>query len=517
MNLSFLKAYEDYTDSANWQPRLSELTAIVSGITAGSIGQLDDQALLDTMEDVEELMRYYCVIQDMAKLEAAMRKFYDMLQLCKSRQIRNMEALYLEMVFLRMDAMLYRSNGQNRQSAQSYDRCLTVARQCFDAMLCTHLTKDQQLYVGWNCVECWREAAEVHDLALDTKGSVQLLREVIPMLQKLEPHLPYAPGICDQAAELYTNAGSILYQYGDPATGSTCYQNAYHLLSMLDIVHGSDFYMARAIWVRCVHGTMALMIENDAKMMLRSETEAQEYLRQRPEASLRDRTIVEAVNAMVLIQRSMAFQQNGKMAEAIRMTKTGVEKLGHCLDVLQKNYEGRYDHYRTVLEKITGRIYGSYVGAMESLGVMYFQNEDGAAAKEMLQEVLTELSETGGIRIQGSSSAMIHAETLQYLGFIALDEGNGYQADFYGTQAADMALSLGEETGNPLAWGVAVISCSLVAEMALGMKNKPKAKTYAEKGLTACDTLARLNPNSPQLQMRGNLEKFYKKASRRFF
>ena len=52
---------------------------------------------------------------------------------------------------------------------------------------------------------------------------------------------------------------------------------------------------------------------------------------------------------------------------------------------------------------------------------------------------------------------------------------------------------------------------------ALNTKKKPKALTYAEKGLAACETLERSNPNSPQLQMRDNLQKTKWKASRKFF
>lgn len=517
MKLTFHKEYEDYADKVNWLPRFEELKTIFSGLSSTQIASLGNDALLDTMEDVEELMRYYAATQNAAGLEPVMRKFYEMLQQCKARNIRGVEVLYLEMLFLRIDGMLYRGNGQYRQSAQGYDRCLSVARQCFEALKNSALDKEQRFFVGWSCVECFKEASEAHDLSMDVPGAVKILHEVIPLLQWLEKDLTEMPGICDQASELYANAGGAFYQYGDPAGGNSCYLSACDLLRALDIVHGSDFYLARAIWLRSVHGLMALMAAGDPKIMLQCEQEAVEFLRQRPAASLRDRTIVEAAKAVVLIQRSLAFQQNGKLEDAIKMAKDGVAELGACLDVLKEDYEGRHDYYRSVLEKIAGRIYNSYVGAMETLGVMYFQNDDEVAAEMTLKDVLSELTESGGLRMAGSGAALIQAETLQYLGIIATGEGDAYQADFYGTQAADLALSLGEETGNPAAWGVAAISCSLVAEVALDMKNKPKAGTYADKGLAACDALERIAPGSPQLSMRSNLVKFKKKASRRFF
>lgn len=517
MKLTFSKEYEDYSDSAHWLPRFEQLKSAVSGFNGDVIGRLDQEALLCAMEDTEELMRYYCATQDLKNLESVMRKFYEMLQLCKTWQGETVQTLYLEMVFLRIDGMLYRSNEQHRQSAQSYDRCVAVARKCVSAAKHAALSSEQRFYVGWNCVECWKEAAEAHDLALDTPGAVQLLREVIPVLQWLEPDMADAAGICDQASEIYTNAGTALYQNGDPAAGGRCLHSAYTLLRMLDEVHGSDFYMARAIWIRSIHGMHALMIEGNAQIMLQCEAEAEDYLRQRVGASLRDRTIAEAAKSIVLLQRSMAIQQSGKLQEAIAMANNGVSQLKISLDTLKEDYEDRSGYYRMVMEKITGRIYSSYVGAMESLGVMYFQNNDEVTAESVLKDALKELTETGGLRMLGSGSSLIQAEVLQYLGIIASDAGDAYQAEFYGTQAADMALSLGEETGNPAAWGICVISCSLVAEVALNMKKKPKAQIYADKGLAACDALERLNPNSPQLQMKNNLQKFKKKASRKFF
>ena len=378
-------------------------------------------------------------------------------------------------------------------------------------------SSEQRLYVGWSCVECWKEAAEVHDLTMDTPGSIQLLREVLPVLQWLEPYMADAAGICDQTSEIYAQAGTVFYQHGDPATGNRCLDSAYNLLSMLDRVHGSDFYMARAIWIRSVHGLHALVTEGNPQIMLACETEAAEYLRRRIGANRRDRAIVEAAQSVVVLQRSVAFQQNGKLKEAIAMANDGTSQMKAALDTLKADYQDRAGYYRMIMERITGRIYSTYVGAMESLGVMYFQNDDEATAESILKDVLKELTEVGGMRMVGSNSALIQAEVLQYLGIIASDTGDVYQAEFYGTQAADLALSMGEETGNPAAWGIGIISCSLVAEVMLNMKKKPKALVYAEKGLAACDTLERLNPNSPQLQMRGNLQQFKRKASRKFF
>lgn len=518
MLLSWDKGYADYTDEANWLPRLEELRRFAAAMNVQTAQQLSDSELLDALEQLEELMRYCCAVNDMQNLEPVMRKFNDLMGICRSRGITGVEVLYLEMLFLRINAMLYRAHGQQRQGAECYDKCLITARNCFDMLKkTTHLTGKQTFFVGWSCVECWKESAEAHDSVLDTNTTVQLLHEVVPMLEWLDKFMVDHPGICDQASELYVNAAGMFYQYGDATGGDTCYRHAVRLLNTLDAVHGSDFYRARAIWIQGIHGTMAYLALGDAKVMLQCEQEAAEYLIQRCNASQRDRAIVEGAKATVTLQRSAAFQQNGKLGEAIRLAKDGVANLEASLDVIREDYEHRQGYYRTVMSNIAGRVYNIYVGSMETLGVMYYQNEDGAAAEAIFQKVLQELTQTTGLRMTGSGSVLIQAEVLQYLGLISSDAGNVYQADFYGAQSADMALSLGKESGNLNAWAIAVGSCSLVAEVALNTKNKPKASTYAELGLSACDALARINPNHPHLALRGNLEKFKKKASRRFF
>jgi hypothetical protein len=199
------------------------------------------------------------------------------------------------------------------------------------------------------------------------------------------------------------------------------------------------------------------------------------------------------------------------------MISDSISTWNRCIEILQADYADRQGHYHMVLSGITGRIYNMRTTAMESLGIMYYQNQDMDNADATLKEVLEELTKTTGMHMSGSGSVVVHAEVLQYLGLIASDQGDPYQAEFYATQAADMAFSLGKDSGQANAWTLAVGSCSLAAEVALNMKNKTKAANYAQMGLEACDALAQLAPNHPYLSLRSNLTKFKKKATRWFF
>ena len=518
MRLTWNKEYEDYTDTANWQPRYEELCLFAEAFTMDWAEEKSDEILLDSLDMLEELLRFYCAESNMAKLEPVMRKFNSLLNLCRQRGMTGVEIRYMEMLFLRVNAMLYRMHGQHRQSADGYDRCVEAAGKCFQTMKASsHLSGEQTAYVAWSCIECFKEASEIHDIILDIPGTLRLLREAVSLLEWMDKFLVDRPGICDQASELYAGAAGMFYQYGDTKAGGSCYRQASRLLNALDAVWGSDFYRARAIWLMSIHGTMAFHTEGDTAIMLQCEKEAHEYLRQRYAAKPRDLAIVESAKAAIGLQRSSVVQQSGKLDNAIAIARDAIRALEESFAVVQADYEGRNDYHASVMSRIASRINNIWVGSKETLGDMLFQSGDIAGSEAAMKEVLDNLTKTSGIRMTGSGAVLIQSEVLQYLGMIAAEHGDPYQTDFYGTQSADMAFNLGKESGNANAWGLAVGSCSLVAETALAMKNKPKAAQYADLGLKAADALAKANPNHYILSLRRDLEKYYKKANRRFF
>lgn len=513
MRLSWDTGYEDYTDLEHWEPKFAWLKSFAQNLdTNASMGPED---LRDTLEVLEELMRFYCSQQDLKGLEPVMRKFAALLQRLPEA---GPEDLYLQAFFLRLNGMLYRSVGQNRKALEQYDRSVAAAGRCYSMLEnCRNLDPDQKFYVAWNCVECYREAAEVRDLLMDAPGAMEILRQVMPILYAMDAQLLESPGIADKASELYLGAGGLFWQNQDAEMGRYCFRSSARLLRELDRLYDSDFYLARAIWADSIHGTMAMLLGGDASVILQCEQDAAEYLQQRLYAQRRDKAIVDAARASATLQRAAYFQQNGQQAEAIAQFQIGIGLLEQSYDTLtaELGEQGGYRH--GVINGIASRVHGAMVGAKQSLGVTYYQNDDPETARELLREVLERLNNKNGHRVVGTSGTMLQAATLEYLSLIAAGFGNYNEADFYGTQGADMALGVGRETGNPMIWEVALVCCSQVAEVALAMKNKAKAQQYAALGLEACDALERAMPDHPHLVLRGNLVKFHKKATRRFF
>lgn len=518
MRLTWNTGYQDYTDTENWLPRYEELVRFADTLDPREAAGLPEEQFLDSMEQLEELMRYYCSQGDANGLEPVMRKFSAMLTICDKRGIYGVEPLYLEMVFLRMNGVLYRAHGQNRQSADYYDRCVRIADLCARTLKESQtLTNEQVVYVGWNCIECRKEAAEVHDLLMETGASLELLRGTIPLLQWLDDYLLVFIGIAEKVADLYAMIGGTCYTCGDHANGDACHRHAVALLKKLGEHHDSDIDRAKAIWLLSIHGTLDFMTTGNAELMVRCEKEAEEFLEDHPWTAARNRAIVESSAAMVSYHRSLVLQQNGKPAEAISMAEQCVETLGWSLDVLLKDLAQHTGYAAAALKQIVSRVSNVRLACMDSLGVMYYCSDASAQAEKTFREILEKLSGNNGYEMAGSAAILIQAEALQYLAMLAAEQDNGYQLDFYATQAADMACELGRESNMANAWRLTVSNCCLVAEFALNSKNKPKAAAYAQMGLDACDALERIDPSASELEMRKLLSKLLRKANRRFF
>ena len=518
MNLTYNKGYDDYSDSRNWLPQFEFLKCVAEDIDLDLAEAMPDSQLLDTMEQLEELQRYYCAVEDMKNLEPVMRKYYDLLKLCKIRGISGMEYSYFDMFFQRINAILYRGHNQFRQAEQQYEVCLNAARQCFMQLKNGATTDTEQIvYIGWNCIECFKEAAEVLDRLLETNRSMALLLEMIPMLDWLSVYLTNAPGICDQVAEQYTTIGGVLSLRDHFHEADHCAEQAIALYNGLDARYGSDFYRARAIWTQCTHGLLKYMKQDKPELILKTEQEAADYILHRYEVLQRDRAIVEAAQGIVLYQRAVAVQQSGNLQQAILLMKDAIGKMKISLEVLEADFEGKEGYARSVVYRIASRVYSSFVGALDGISILYYGSGQYDLAENTLEEALARLADSETYQMTGSAMTFLRAEVQQYLALVKIEQGDIREAEFYGVQAADGAYESAKQTGDSIAWGIAVGSCSIMAETYLKLKNKPKALTYATMGLEACENLSKLMPDHPILNLQKTIQNYHKKASRRFF
>lgn len=517
MRLSYDFSYEDYDDSKNWPPRLRELRTTASQLIQADLAGLSDDALLDRMEDVEELMRYYTATTDYQQLEAVMRLDHRLIQEGGRRGMTGVPFQYFRLEFERVNAMLYRVNGQHRKAAEGYQTAGDIAVGCADSLRRdAGLADKQKVYVGWACAEVFSEAAQALDAISDHAAALTYCRRSFALLEWLEPYMGGYAGVQDKAAELYCNYGGIFFQSGDMEKGRASYRHSISTFELLARESGGDFWYARSLWAMAHHGLQEFVCAGNADLMLTCEQKCRAALDTRLKDG-RDIAVAQAALALILLQKGSALQQGGDISGAIEQTRQCVGLCKNSLGRLEREADGQRAVYRLAIGSIITRLYASYVGGMDALGVQLYSAGQYDEAKEVLQETLALLGRQTEYGLAEIAVTMSRAECMNYLAFIALEEGNADEVEFYAEQAVAQTSAILGRFDNSVIARIQAYASSLLAEYYLNAKNKPKALQYAEAGLAACAEWQRLEPQGGQPPLVETLEKFKKKASRKFF
>ena len=517
MRLNFDYPYADYADLQNWLPRLDELTALAGTLARTEPDTLSDAELLDRLEDVEELMRYYTAVSDHSRLKPVVQIQDRLLQSGRRRGLSSIPFRYFCMEYERVDAVLYRSVGQNRKSAEIYSSACETAEQCFSELRQDRtLDKKQTLFVGWACQEVLNEAAQVFDSIAEYARTISCLERDAEMLAWLEPYMADAMGIRDKTADLYSTCGGVFFQNGRIEKGRASYRTSVRMFRELSSENDSDFWYARSLWVMALYGIQEFLCCGDPGVMLECERESEAALRERF-AGEREIAIAQAAAALVMIQKGAACQQNGNLTEAARYTGQGIDLCKQSLGQLERDTQGKSSAYQTVLGAITSKIFASWIGALDSFGVQLYHNSQYGEAKKAFQEVLELLTKPDQYALSEVACTITRAECMNYMAMIAMEEGNADELVFYAEQSAALTSELRKKVKNAILFQLEGYACSLLAEYYLNTKNKAKAQQYAELGLSACAEWQAIEPQNGQPALVPLLEKFRKKASRRFF
>lgn len=517
MNLTFDESFDETIALGENASVIRELQKTADAVSHETAQGMHTEELLDVMECLNTLMTYYAVRTDFHKLEPVMRKQQYFLNLCKERNVRHIGYAFLKMAFLRANALLYSNSRQLQQTADYYAQAVPLAENCFSLLQHnTDLSETQKLYVGWNCILTIREAADTEEMLARHLNSVDLLRKTLPMLLWLEPFLLQTTDICDRIASLYAGIGGIFFSSQDIKNANICYQHAINLYETIDNRYGSDFFRAKAIWIKSEYGKQRIIFENAADILEECRTDTESFFTLR-NPSKRDRAIVEGARGNLLLCKSCSCQVNGDLQSAISYGERACRQFELAFHVLEDIYKDATGYAKNVLGTIVNQLYAQLISGSDSLGVQYYGAENYESAENALLKAVSLITDKPEYTIGETASITVQAECYQYLTLISFNEGNAEQAEFYGKNAAAMANQAAEAINNPMVTGLAVTVNGLMAEFYLNMKNKNAARQYSETGLHYCAKLRALNPQSPQLQMENVLQKILRKASRKFF
>lgn len=426
---------------------------------------------------------------------------------------------YFQMELERINALLYRADGQNRKSAESYKEACRLAKACFDALQRdTALEIKQTLFVGWACQEVWSEAIREFDAVMDYEGVRSGYMNAISVLKWLEPYMKQEPGLQTKAADLYRLSGGYFCVNGDTATGYTCFETSIRMFEEVDRNYGNNHLCyARSLWIRALYGLQVLLHSGDTKVMLDCEASCEKALA----GMLTEKyeiVFAEAAMALIAVQKSEIFQTEDKLAEAISFSRQGTELFQNVFKAVEQEANAKNAYLRSVMADLTANIYATYIGAVETLGLQLYTSDQYDEAKQTLQQALTLLADSSKYKVSELASGVIRAESLMYLAMISVQEEDDNAVEFYAEQSVSQASELAKHIENEQVLRIESLMCSILAEYSLQGKNKQKALTYAEKGLEACRSWQRLDPQSDEArQITALLEKHKKKASRSFF
>jgi tetratricopeptide (TPR) repeat protein len=523
MNLTFDESFYESVALGEDSPVIRELEETAQTFSAASAVGMNVEELLDVMENLDSLMNYYAAGTDFQRLEPIMRKQQELLDLCREQDDENIGYLFLQMKFLRINAILYSSNGQLQQSAEYYKKAVTLAENCFSLLQSDdELSGKQVLYVGWNCILLIKEVADTEEKFARHESSVYFLRTILPMLSWLEPVLVENTDIADGAdlydriAGLYAGIGAVLFPEQEMKNANTSYQHAIKLYESIDEQQGSDFFRAKAIWTKSNYGMQRVIFQNNTDVLENCQADVDNFFVSRS-PSERDRAIVEGALGNLMLSKSCSCQVTGDLQGALSYSQKSCHYLEMSLQVLEKVCKDANGYGKIMLSTMANQIYSQLISGLDAIGVQYYGADDFDSAEEAFSKAVSLLADKPEYTIGETYSVIVQAECYQYLTLVSINKGNAEQAGYYGKNAVAMANQAAEATNNPTTIGLAVTSNAVMAEFYLNMKDKTSAKQCADTGVTYCERLRSLNPQAPQLEMEAYLQKLQRKASRKFF
>ena len=517
MRLSWSTDYQDYEDTKHWIPRCGELEKNILSLSMKDVLSMDSEKLVDMMEQLSELMMYYASIEDMKKLEPAMRKQEAMLKVCREKGVLSIGYWYLEMMFVRLNAQLYQNYHKNRQAVQCYQEFTEKANQCFEMLkIDVSLSLEQKTFVGWQCVDGYRAAAVAAHMILDNKMVFEIYRMVLPILGWLENYMTEFPGICDKAADFYALIAADFYTNQQGQKGAIYYEKAISILNSIWHKTSSTFYHAKWIWYQSVYGIAQYSNFEKNEIMWETEQKAKQFL-QTETLQEREKGIVEGALGMTALQQSMAFQQRNETSDAIRCLTKSSDLLNEALYLLESDYMNNKGYEASIVKEMAFKVYSSSMSAQYLLGMQYYFSGQERQAYDVFIKVLTFMTNEKKYCLSTVEGMMVRADINQYLSMISKTQKELSKAEFYSTQAVELSEELAQNMGYDFAWGIYVSSCMLTAEICMSVGKKDKASEYAEKGLNACEVLKKIDSAHPKLAMQKNLFKLKKKVATRFF
>ena len=489
-------------------------------IKTGEHENLTDSETLNMLDKLTECMFYEVEVKNYDELESTMRTIRSLLDNVKLTIQNNVLIFYFELMLKYVNAWLYFSVGNNRQSADEFVTVKDLLQKVIDKVCnCEELEDEQRQYINLRCIECCADAIMVFS-AVNEK--LQVVETCKIMVDCIEGELKAENG--EKYAKLYAldallNVANLYLRMGDNGDNVVYYyEKTLRFSEELYKKCNDDIFSAYSLLIKFMYGGFELLTNNNTVKLIECEREIKSIRKKLEDKSL-EAIITDCVDGVINLQKSLFYMSEDRnineQKDAVYIAESGLELISSGFENLKNLYKNTRIYKKLFISKIMDRIYSYYISALTNIGKIYYFVNRMQDALEMFEKALELIGETEGK--DEHSVLLIKFECCTFLGqiYMALYK-NKEKSVFYYTQAADES-DFAIETKNVFMLTNVVMSCMSLAEVFLHSKEKNNARKYAIKGLGCIDILMELQPCNEYVNMKNTLEKYKKRAERRFF
>lgn len=517
MNLTYDNILYQFDDDAQCKANINMLDSFFEKGGNYSAQQHTEEENLDVMEKIDSAMKICGIYEDMKKLSVYMRQQEALINYGEESGYDSLEFLFFEMQFQRFNGLLYRQYKQPVKALECYEKAFELEKECLlNLKIESDRTKKEKEFIAWSLHEVVNEAATCAESLVNRDKAEQFLAQDLEILNWGENF--FNEGLLLETAELYGGIGGSLLEKGYVQDGKRLYEKSIELFERLAKVSGNLFIESRGLWMMSRNVLSVLQYGGGGDIASECEKRVNTRLMSNAIDDM-TRGVLLGTNAAIKMYKMNMSNEPGQERNAINIGLDAVVDAVDALEMLEKIYKN--ENGRTGIffwtKRVCSQIYMLIITLYWSLGLMDIQIEDLEGAEDVFKECLKYINEDP----YGQSNvalAIFSTDAYCNLAVIASGKNDKTKMDFYGNKCMQDTEEALKSMLHPMLMFTRIKCACYMAEMYLNIRDKKVAEVYAKQGLDTC-TVARNN----QVQVEGLakaeslLEKFYKKATRKFF
>ena len=505
------KEYEANYNSVSWEKRKIYLDQFAEKVKKQDFSFFSDENLLDTMENIDELIKYYLTIEDMQNLETVMQIQDKLIKVGNERKTEHIGFNLMIINFKMANAHLYLQNDNVFKSFKYYSSIFEDISEYMVILKKSDLKDKQKEYVLWNYTFVMNQAILCTQNTGDIQTTVTYCRKNDEIMEVLKKYTQNT-NIIDRMADFYMSYGSWFYNYQNIDNGRLFNEKALELLAdtsdyIFKGLNISDYYISRVLWTKAFYYSMIFLYENNEKPILKLSKQIETFHSYDETVCM----IMTAVSGFIDFHIGTYFQRKeNDIEKSLSYMENATKKLEDSLAYLE-NYMKNNEIF--FVESLCVRIYCACPGLYSVLGAFLAAGEKYVEAERALKKSLELMADRKKYRMSNMATAIISATCFRWLGYIYQCDEEIDKAEFYYRQATETP----EIDKSIQGLAIKVESYAFLSVIYFfDKKNKKKAAEYSQKGLEISNTLLNTSPESVQPSIQDTLKKIHKKSTKIF-